>query len=151
MCYIILSKQACYIIIFWESDLMKKFLVTSLLGISLIAMTGISAFAVSFFQSSGNTRNLPGSDKWTRGIYSGGNGYYMAYSYYSNSANSHAAKAVLSGSSVTSALTAPGVTANASSDSYPSYDTARIYAATYTSSWKYVRDDGAGDYVVSGW
>jgi hypothetical protein len=132
---------------------MKKFLISSILGITLVSMMGMSAFAISLFQSSSNTKNLPGSDLWTRGIYDGHNGYYMAYSYYNNNVYTHAAKAVLSGSAVTSPLGAPGVTVDASSDSYPSYSTAQVYAAVQTgaTTWKYVRDDGNGDYVVSGW
>lgn len=131
---------------------MKKFLISSVLSILMISMMGVSVFATSLFQSSGHTSNLPGSDNWNRGIVAPGNGYYMAYSYYYNSVNTHAAKAGLPNSTPTVTQNyAPGSTASANSKSMPSYNGAVIAAASYNGSWHYVKDDGSGDYVVSGW
>ena len=130
---------------------MKKFLISSILAVSLITMMAIPCFATTLFQSTGRTVHLSGTDSWTRGLTNPGTGYYMAYSYYSNSVNSHAAKATINGLGYTTPVYAPGATANANSDSRPSYATANIYAATCGATWHYVKDTGAGDYTVSGW
>ena len=129
---------------------MKKFLISSILTISLITMMAIPGFATSLFQTSDNTVHLSGSDLWTRGI-SQGTEYYMSYSYYNNYVTAHAAKATIDGLGTTTLVYAPGATAKANSTSRPSYSTANIYAATCGSTWHYVKDTGNGDYTVSGW
>lgn len=131
--------------------LMKKFITSTVLGLTLVTALGISASATSLFQTVSNTRYLPGSDSWNRGITNPGNGYYMAYSYYHNSAYSHAAEAKIDGLGTVSLVYAPGTTAPANSDSRPSYSSANIRAAAYNSSWYYVQDTGNGDFKVSGW
>ena len=53
---------------------MKKLLITSMMGICIFSMMGMSAMATSLFQTNGRTSNLSGTDKWNRGISSGDNG-----------------------------------------------------------------------------
>ncbi len=133
---------------------MKKLLITSMMGICIFSMMGMSAMATSLFQTNGRTSNLSGTDKWNRGISSGDNGYYMAYSYYYNAKYAHAAKADLEDSSDTSELKLAGKTASANSDSYPTYSSAAVYAAVLSNSSvsdRYVKDTGNGDRVVSDW
>lgn len=130
--YVINMKAVCY----------------EIMGVSVFAST-----ATTLFQSTGRTANLQGVDSCTRGITAPGNGYYMAYSYYSNPTYTHAATAGLDGTTPTiSQLIAPGATAQANSLSEPSYANAKIYASTIVNSvYKYVQDTGNGDFVVSGW
>ena len=130
---------------------MKKILVSSILSICLATTMAVPVLATSLFQSTGHTFNLPGTDSWTRGLTNPGTGYYMAYSYYSNNINSHAAKATIDGLGQTSVVYAPGGTATANSDSRPSYTTASIRASAYSGSWHYVQDTGSGDFIVNGW
>ena len=131
---------------------MKKFLISSILCALLITSLGMSVFASSLFASNSHTNNLPGSDKWNRGIKSGTNGYYIAYSYYYNSSYSHSAKASLPNGTRVSQVYSPGSTAVVNSLSEPSYAGGYTGAATYYNNvWRYVEDSGRGEALVHNW
>ncbi|MDS1001897.1 hypothetical protein P9J83_00010 [Clostridium sporogenes] len=129
---------------------MKKFLISAIIGISTICIMGTSVFATSVFSTNRNSSCLPGRDNWNRGIKSGGNGYYMAYSYYYNPSYNHMAIASLPGSTRRSQVYGPGATASINSKSRPSISNGFVGAAAQKGSWRYARDTGSGDYS-SGW
>ncbi|CBZ02317.1 lactococcin 972 family bacteriocin [Clostridium botulinum] len=130
---------------------MKKFLISAIIGISAICIMGTSVLATSVFSTNRNSSCLPGSDNWNRGIKSGGNGYYMAYSYYYNPSYDHMAKASLPGSTTQTVIHGPGSTASINSKSRPSITNGFVGAAARKNgSWRYAKDTGSGDYS-SGW
>lgn len=133
-------------------SIMKKILVSAILGISLVTTMAMPALATALFQSTGHTINLPGTDSWTRGIRDGGNGYYMAYSYYDNVYYQHASRATIDGFGETSPIHPLNSTSLANSYSEPSYANALILATNWKSGVKKtVQDDGQGDYVSYNW
>lgn len=125
---------------------MKKFLISTVLSLSLVGLIGITASAASIFHTTGRTKNLLGYDNWNRGIYSGNNGYYMSFSYYYNSANIHQAGAYLDGDLSISRLGGIGETICVNSVSRPSYNDGRASANVGRT---FVRDSGSGEYVSS--
>ncbi|MGL5152958.1 MAG: lactococcin 972 family bacteriocin [Clostridium sp.] len=130
---------------------MKKLLLAGV-TLSLIVGSCMSASAAVFFQKTSNTRNLPGADNWNRGIYRGSSNYYLAYSYYYNSTQSHTAGAYIDGKlNKTSVVYGPGTTACINSESRLSFADAYCSAAAQNNSgaWIYVRDEGYGDYRTS--
>lgn len=77
----------------------KKLITTLMLSAVLLAGAAIPASAVISYDTvptSGRTV-LQGSDKWTRGLYNGNNGWYMSYSYYQNYSYNSYVKASLNG------------------------------------------------------
>ncbi|WP_297638843.1 hypothetical protein [uncultured Clostridium sp.] len=132
---------------------MKKILIGAVLlvGISTGLIGGINSItaeASTLFQTSKSTSNLPGSDTWTRGIKTPGNGWYLTYSYYHNASYSHNAGAYTKQHGMKlSSVASPGATATINAPSVPDYTNAYTRAGADKSGWKYVRDEGTGEKV----
>lgn len=131
---------------------MKKILLTTII-ISSIATTFIGigakvAEATTLFHTVSNTKYLPGSDNWNRGIKNPGNGWYLPFSYYYNSSYSHNASAYTKQDGLnTSGVASPGNTASINAkNSVQSYAGAYLRAGADSGGWKYTKDQGNGEY-----